>query len=96
MILMFSILLPCLVLCADLHYSDQNLFTTIPNTALIYTMFIFLFLVCKLYNKAISLLSLAEFYYENLPMQYTEFFSEAKVETLIGKILIFLLFLLKS
>ena len=83
MILMHSILLPCLVLCADLHYSDQNPYTTIPNTALIYTMFIFLFFVCKLYNKVISLLSLAEFHYCSCNIQ--KFFQKQKLKISLEK-----------
>ena len=36
------------------------------------------------------------FYYENLPMQYTEIFSAVKLEKIIKKKMIFFLFLLKT
>ena len=35
-------------------------------------------------------------HYGNMPMQYTDFFSSVKIENIIGKFLIFFLFLLKT
>ena len=36
------------------------------------------------------------YHYENMPMQYTETFSAVKIGNFFGKILIFLIFMLKT